>query len=93
MEIEIILSRLKKENKRLESNKEDIIKKRNTELELIEKEIEKNQIVIDFFTNDKYICPSCKGTGEERYCDAAGDMDSRQCSNCNGTGVVLPNSI
>ena len=32
------------------------------------------------------ICPSCNGTGNERYCDAAGDMDDRDCSACNGIG-------
>lgn len=33
-------------------------------------------------------CPVCDGTGWERYCDAAGDMDSCPCDRCNGTGRV-----
>ena len=34
------------------------------------------------------ICPVCDGEGTERYCDAAGDMDDRSCSNCKGTGKI-----
>ena len=33
-------------------------------------------------------CPRCGGRGEERYCDAAGDMDDRTCPACQGTGTV-----
>ncbi len=38
----------------------------------------------------KEICPSCNGTKTERYCDAAGDMDDRDCLTCHGLGVVGP---
>lgn len=31
-------------------------------------------------------CDGCEGKGTERYCDAAGDMDDRDCSDCHGTG-------
>ena len=31
-------------------------------------------------------CQECSGTGRERYCDAAGDIDERSCLSCNGTG-------
>ena len=36
----------------------------------------------------KETCPSCKGKKTERYCDAAGDMDDRECETCKGHGVV-----
>ncbi len=32
------------------------------------------------------ICPSCDGTGSERYTDAAGSRDERDCKSCGGTG-------
>lgn len=35
-------------------------------------------------------CYHCNGTGEQRYADAAGDMDERPCPWCNATGE-LPN--
>lgn len=35
-------------------------------------------------------CPSCKGKKTERYCDAAGSMDTRECQTCKGYGVVGP---
>ena len=34
----------------------------------------------------RLICPTCNGTGSERYCDAAGDMDDRDCVSCKGSG-------
>lgn len=30
-------------------------------------------------------CPSCGGRGEERFCDAAGDIDDRPCTTCGGS--------
>jgi uncharacterized protein (TIGR02996 family) len=30
-------------------------------------------------------CAGCEGLGTERYCDAAGDMDDRECLTCKGT--------
>lgn len=35
-------------------------------------------------------CPSCKGSGKERYTDAAGDSDWRECMTCRGLGKVGP---
>lgn len=34
-----------------------------------------------------YLCPVCKGSGNVRQCDAAGQMEDVKCSACNGTGV------
>lgn len=36
------------------------------------------------------ICPTCKGTGKERYTDAAGDVDERDCLTCRGLGRIGP---
>lgn len=35
------------------------------------------------------MCRRCKGKGTERYCDAAGDMDDRDCGDCHGTGRII----
>jgi hypothetical protein len=35
------------------------------------------------------ICPVCRGTGNVRKCDAAGDMDDEPCSACKGTGIKI----
>ena len=34
------------------------------------------------------VCPDCKGRGQERYTDAAGSGDWRDCSTCKGWGYV-----
>ncbi len=34
------------------------------------------------------ICPDCKGDGQERYTDAAGSGDWRDCSTCKGWGYI-----
>jgi len=36
------------------------------------------------------ICPSCGGTGQERYIDAAGSGDWRECLTCKGLGKIGP---
>lgn len=33
-------------------------------------------------------CPSCDGSGEESYVDAAGDTDIRDCRTCRGLGKI-----
>jgi rubrerythrin len=35
-------------------------------------------------------CPSCGGSGTERYTDAAGDVDERDCLTCRGLGRIGP---
>lgn len=35
----------------------------------------------------QFLCPSCGGSGEEYYTDAAGSRDTRACHKCNGTGI------
>ena len=34
-------------------------------------------------------CPVCDSKRTERYCDAAGDMDDRDCAECRGAGDLL----
>lgn len=35
-------------------------------------------------------CPACRGSGLERYTDAAGSSDTRDCEVCQGLGVIGP---
>lgn len=36
-----------------------------------------------------FTCKACGGTGTQRVCDAAGDMDDEPCSKCHGTGIFV----
>jgi len=36
-----------------------------------------------------YLCPVCRGTGNVRKCDAAGQMEDVICPHCNGTGIKM----
>lgn len=36
------------------------------------------------------VCPSCEGTGRERYTDEAGSGDWRECKTCGGLGRIGP---
>lgn len=38
---------------------------------------------------EDYICPSCKGSGEHSFTDAAGGRDYEDCPRCKGTGFVF----
>lgn len=73
-------------NKRKQSIKAEY-EKRTAE---IDRELDQIQTALDTLNEavKEYLCPSCKGTGTERYCDAAGDMDDRPCGRCCGTGVL-----
>lgn len=33
------------------------------------------------------VCPNCEGLGTEKYIDASGNHDTRQCNVCGGTGL------
>ena len=90
MEHEDILNRLKKEVKDLKSDREYIVRKRDKQLEEIRKNIDRHLEAIDFYSNQEnaLVCPNCKGTGEERFEDGAGDMDWRTCEECNGIGFI-----
>lgn len=53
------------------------IGKINSAIEVIEKAME------------PYLCPVCKGTGNTRRADAAGQMEDWECEACKGTGVKI----
>lgn len=48
-----------------------------------------NQVWIAEYRFDRVKCGACNGNGTERYCDAAGDMDDRECSACHGRPLNL----
>jgi len=55
------------------------------ELERLEEEKAKLE---DTLQNLDVTCPSCGGKGREKYTDAAGDTDTRDCQTCRGLGKV-----
>lgn len=61
------------------------------QIEEIDKEIAEVEKALQTLNDavKDYICPVCKGTGNERYADAAGSRDERPCSACKGTGVKI----
>lgn len=72
--------------KRIEHHKERLLKdisKLESELKALESKKEK-------LLQLKDICPTCNGSGEERYTDAAGSGDWRECETCRGLGKVEP---
>lgn len=88
MTLNIIIPLMEKRTKLLK-RKEALEEQHNKEICEIQNEI--NEVVKALNCIEKYItpllCSHCKGTGVERYCDAAGDMDERECNFCNGTGI------
>ena len=72
-----------------------LIKGIDRQIELTNRAIGEAKVRLIYLQNKKHlmqtlpdICPSCKGTGEERYTDAAGSRDWRDCSMCDGVGRV-----
>ena len=67
------------------------IKKLRQEIEEKQKKIqeleEKEKVMLSGLT---VVCPSCGGKKTERYTDAAGSGDTRDCLTCRGYGVVGP---
>lgn len=55
------------------------------ELEKLEKE---KAEIENILRNLDVTCPSCDGKGREKYTDAAGDTDTRDCRTCRGLGKV-----
>lgn len=56
----------------------------------LDKQIDNNNYIINLIEQNpnQEICPKCNGTGTEKYCDAAGDMDDRTCSMCHGNRII-----
>lgn len=77
-------NRLLKERQELRLDYKQRVSEIDHELGAIEKAIEQcNEAIKDCH------CPRCGGTGEARFCDAAGQMDSIECPACHGTGVNI----
>jgi len=70
--------------KSIEYQKNMLIK----EMKRIKAEVNELEFKKEIISKLKTICPSCKGTGEERYTDAAGSGDWRECSICKGLGKI-----
>lgn len=88
MAFNIILALMEKRHQLL--RKRDALEEQHNKV-ICEIQNEINEVVKALNCIEKYItpllCPHCEGSGVERYCDAAGDMDEKECSFCNGTGI------
>lgn len=88
MYMNIIIPLMEKRSKLLK-RKEALEEQHKKEISEISHEI--NEVVKALNCIERYIkpilCSHCDGTGVERYCDAAGDIDERECEYCNGTGI------
>ncbi len=84
---------LKEEIKEKESLAEAEIKKHEHAIEQINKQIMAEtsplKIALKQLKESNTVCEYCKGTRKERYTDAAGDRDTRECAMCKGTGKAL----
>lgn len=74
---------LKKRLEEVKQKKQAALEKIHNEYDI---EIKDLEITINHVET---ICQKCKGSGIERYCDAAGDMDDRECERCGGTGKIV----
>lgn len=70
------------EYERVIKKKEEQVKKLQLEIEELKKE---EKMFVSTLTD---VCPSCRGTKKERYTDAAGSMDTRDCKTCKGVGFI-----
>lgn len=74
---------------RLAEAKNEVKDEYEKKLKAIDAEIKKVDAAIKTMNEalEPYLCPTCNGSGTERYCDAAGDMDDMTCRTCHGTGI------
>lgn len=66
-------------------NKKEKIRKQIEELKRELSSLDSEEVYATQLTE---LCPDCKGKGEERYTDAAGSGDWRDCSTCHGWGYI-----
>lgn len=69
---------------------DEAIEYAHKEKRAIDKYIEKLKKKREMLLSLPDICPSCKGSGQERYTDAAGSGDWRECRTCRGLGKIGP---
>lgn len=84
-----IISALQKKRVSLTREKQrihDEAQRRMAELDAEIEEVDKARETINNAVKD-LLCPTCKGTGSVRRCDAAGSMEDDVCPTCHGTGV------
>ena len=84
---------LRDEIKKLEHEAENEIKHHEKAIEEVNKYILSDvaplKTALRKLKENNTVCEYCKGKREERYTDAAGDTDTRECSMCKGTGKAL----
>ena len=84
-----LVSELVRRKQHYISLKRDIIKNAAEQCKELDIEIQNidkaASVILDVISH--FICPRCKGTGEVRKCDAAGQMESVKCTYCKGTGI------
>lgn len=89
--VDNIITTLTRRKNALISKRESLAEEYRRNMVEVNREIEKIDAAIEVLNNavSEYICPRCQGTGTERYCDAAGDIDGRECTACKGTGIRI----
>lgn len=89
MELNVVISNLRNKQHKLETIRNNVQLDYKAKIEDIDSEIKRINEVVKYIEDltQELICPRCKGTGEERYCDGAGDIDDRECPLCHGTGI------
>ena len=69
---------------RVQKQKEEI----REQIEKLQRELSDLDTKEVYATQLTELCPSCKGSRQERYTDAAGSGDWRDCSTCHGWGYI-----
>ena len=89
--ISLKISSLKNQIKEVEKEKAAMVARYDQKISTLKQEIENLNPVIQAMEEavKDYICPSCKGTGSVRRCDAAGQMEDIDCRVCNGRGFLI----
>lgn len=84
-----IITALNKKKSTLVRRKQEITTEAKRQIEVLDTGISEVNKAIETLNEavKDYLCPRCKGTGNIRRCDAAGQMEDDTCPDCRGTGV------
>ena len=84
-----IVMALAAKRRRLAQNKQSIKADYDRQCREIDTEIAEIDSAIKIVNKavEPYLCPVCRGSGNTRHCDAAGQMEDVECSACHGTGI------